>query len=275
MGQMGSGIATCGGMQVVNIVTDLVKVESALLVPQRNSACCGWVGVGWQPFLTNGEGRYLFIGGGTCLVDGEKLIGSSVRKSKAFVYGQNQFLISFEHKDDLEMIMKGRPWLCMVHRINECHESPTGVKVMADNDLHYSLVLRVKLNVMGKKSFQFGSSANKSIMQRSYISYEDVVHRWKIRAIQVGCPAGEDLEAIDTVDISLDEESPNEDTGDSHTSEHKPMENKTEWTKKEEFRPKGLSEDGLKKMKYDLNILGNSMPIDVEMTILEQVSALS
>ncbi|MBA0837603.1 hypothetical protein Goarm_009746, partial [Gossypium armourianum] len=71
--------------------------------------------------------------------------------------------------------------------------SPTGVKVMADDDLPYSLALRVELN-------------------------------------------GEDLEAIDTVDISLDEESPNEDTGDSHTSEDKPMENKTEWIKKSSWK---------------------------------------
>ncbi|MBA0624360.1 hypothetical protein Godav_009733, partial [Gossypium davidsonii] len=41
----------------------------------------------------------------------------------------------------------------MEHGINECHESPTGVKVMADDDLPYSLALRVELNVMGKESF--------------------------------------------------------------------------------------------------------------------------
>lgn len=59
---------------------------------------------------------------------------------------------------------------------------------MADDDLPYSLALRVELNVMGKESFQFGSSAKKSMMQHLYIGYEDVVHGWKIRAIQVGCP---------------------------------------------------------------------------------------
>ncbi|PPD98853.1 hypothetical protein GOBAR_DD04121 [Gossypium barbadense] len=155
----------------------------------------------------NGEGQYLFIGGGTCLVDGEKLIGSSVRKSNAFVYDTwNMGLMS------VMRVLLGQS--------------------MADDDLPYSLALRVELNVMGKESFQFGSSAKKSMMQHLYIGYEDVVHGWKIRAIQVGCPTGEDLKAIDTVDIRLDEGSPNEDTGDSHKSGDKPMENKTEWTKK-------------------------------------------
>lgn len=62
----------------------------------------------------------------------------------------------------------------MGHGIKECKKIPSGIEEFLEDDLPYSLDLKVELDILGKVSLRLGSNVKKSISQCSYLGEVDV-----------------------------------------------------------------------------------------------------
>ncbi|MBA0750667.1 hypothetical protein Gogos_002070 [Gossypium gossypioides] len=112
----------------------------------------------------------------------EELIQLSVKGSKV-VPRQNLFLIVFELKEDLELIMEERPWLFwkslilfdrVGHGLSDCSELNPAEKIKIRENPPYMMALKVESNLIGKESIKFNDFSKKVRAQCSYTGGSEV-----------------------------------------------------------------------------------------------------
>ncbi|PPS15616.1 hypothetical protein GOBAR_AA04967 [Gossypium barbadense] len=154
------------GRDEISLLEELVQltVKSSLVVPSESPTllCSVWTRKSYNPDSFRAQ---------------LKSIWKTRKKFEIQVAGQNLFLISFEIEDDLEMILKGRPWLfrrqLVIFDQLECNGIPTDERDKLEDELPYSLALKAESSLLEKESLKSNFSTKKSVKQCSYIG--DVV----------------------------------------------------------------------------------------------------
>ncbi|KAG8492870.1 hypothetical protein CXB51_010168 [Gossypium anomalum] len=86
-------------------------------------------------------------------------------------------VIKLEVKGDFSWLSVQLDCGRMDHGFKECDRIPTGARDKPEDELPYSLALKVGSNLLGKECLEFGASTKKSMMQYLYVGDVDKVDR--------------------------------------------------------------------------------------------------